>query len=52
MIPAMDKGLGSPCEYIIWAGDQAPEDFKRILFGLKAEKVTLGIHTVLSAAIE
>lgn len=50
MMPAMDKGLGSLCEHIIWAGGQAPEDFKRILFGLKAQKVTLGIHTVLGAA--
>lgn len=47
MTQAKGAGVGSVCEHIPWATGQTPEDFGRLLFGLKERKMTVGIHTSL-----
>lgn len=47
MTSAKGAGVGTVCEHIPWATGQTPDDFKRLLFGLKEKKVTVGIHTSL-----
>jgi len=47
-VPSKRMGTGSLCDYSLWARGETPDDFAKIISGLKEDKIVLVSHAHIS----